>query len=132
MSFLTPGIFWVGQQTQLNHLARSQPGSHLDPPGVFIRGYARAVFDTIADRLPLVPHRAFAVLGEPCLLLGAVLFFSWGDATSAGLVKRRHPDSGVALRVWRAAVHGQYLLGHRFVALVQLNYAIGLVGGKKK
>jgi uncharacterized membrane protein len=21
MSFLTPGIFWVGQQTQLNHLA---------------------------------------------------------------------------------------------------------------
>ncbi len=24
MSFLTLGIFWVGQQTQLNHLARSQ------------------------------------------------------------------------------------------------------------
>jgi uncharacterized membrane protein len=23
MSFLTPGIFWVGQQTQLSHFARS-------------------------------------------------------------------------------------------------------------
>ena len=26
MSFLTLGIFWIGQQTQLNHLARSDRG----------------------------------------------------------------------------------------------------------
>ena len=27
---MTLGIFWVGQQTQLNHLERSEPQPHLD------------------------------------------------------------------------------------------------------
>jgi uncharacterized membrane protein len=45
MSFVTLGIFWVGQQTQLNHLEPLRPGSHLDSSSVSVCGHVAAVFD---------------------------------------------------------------------------------------
>jgi len=45
MSFLTLGIFWVGQQTQLNHLAPL----HLDSTGVSFYSHDHAVFHEASD-----------------------------------------------------------------------------------
>jgi len=56
MSFLTLGIFWMGQQTQLNHLQRSDgicPGC----TGIFVCGHADAIFNAAASEFPNTDRR---------------------------------------------------------------------------
>ncbi len=48
VSFMTLGIFWVGQQTQLNYLARSNRRSGVDSHPVSVRSDDHAVFDAAA------------------------------------------------------------------------------------
>jgi hypothetical protein len=45
MSFLTLGIFWNGQQTPLDRLARADHQFTSDPPGVSLRHNLEAVLD---------------------------------------------------------------------------------------
>jgi uncharacterized membrane protein len=135
MSFLTLGIFWVGQQTQLNHLARSDRNlawMHL----AFLFGVTIMPFSTrllgefIAYRLALL-----AYWGN-ILLLGVLLYRSWGYATGSGLVKEETPPE-VPAAICRRIVIAQslYAFGallsvvHTYVSiawivLVQLNYVI--------
>jgi uncharacterized membrane protein len=86
MSFLTLGIFWVGQQTQLNHLTRTDrrlTWVHL----VFLAAVTLMPFSTgfLAE---LITYRVpFVVYWLNLLLLGAMLFVSLRHATRAGLVK---------------------------------------------
>jgi uncharacterized membrane protein len=93
MSFLTLGIFWVGQQTQLNHFARADrhlAWIHL----AFLAGVAIMPFSTalpaefIAYRVALVTY--WANIG----ILGAVLLGAWRNARRAGLVR---PDTPAAV-----------------------------------
>ncbi len=107
MSFLTLGIFWVGQQTQLNHLKRS--GRNLSWIHiVFLFAVSLTPFSTmllagfIAYRLALIAYW-FNIL-----LLGATLYFSWKCATGSGLVKEDMP-SAVAAAICRRIVIGQAL-----------------------
>lgn len=137
MSFLTLGIFWVGQQTQLNHLARSDRGLswiHI----VFLFAVSITPFSTTllaeftAYRLALVEYWL------NILLLGTTLYFSWTCATAKGLVKSDIPAI-VPVAIKRRIVIGQLLYAFGamlcvintywsigFIVLVQLNYAIGL------
>lgn len=112
--------------------------------GIFAVAMTLLLLERFSTRLLIdfhSSHTALLAYGANILLLGAVLFFSWGYATRTGLVKGDiAPDVPAAicrpiliaqsLRVWRA-VRGQYLLELGFVALVQLNYASGLVGGRR-
>lgn len=87
MSFLTLGIFWVGQQTQLNHLTRSNRHLSWIHVAFFVCRHPDAVFhDTLlAD---FIRYRmALLVYWGNILLLGVVLYSSWGYAIRAGLVK---------------------------------------------
>jgi TMEM175 potassium channel family protein len=75
MSFLTLGIFWVGQQTQLSHLARSDRSLtwiHI----LFLFGVSLTPFSTML----LGEHTGFRiallVYWANILLLGLVLYFS--------------------------------------------------------
>ena len=86
ISFLTLGIFWVGQQTQLNQFSRSDRDLtwiHL----AFLFGVSLMPFSTmlLADyityRLPLVVYWLNIVV------LGALLFASARYARRAGLIK---------------------------------------------
>ena len=135
MSFLTLGIFWVGQQTQLNHLKRSDRSLswiHI----VFLFAVSLTPFSTmllagfIAHRLALIAYW-FNIL-----LLGATLYFSWKCASGAGLVKEDMP-AAVAAAICRRIMIGQALYAFgallclvntywsiAFIVLVQLNYAI--------
>ena len=137
MSFLTLGIFWVGQQTQLNHLERSERSLtwiHL----VFLFAVSLTPFSTslLAE---FVQYRvALVAYWLNIVLLGGMLFFSWTCATRGGLVNRDLPAAHIrAIR--RRIVIGQslYAFGAAlcfidtywsigFIMSVQVFYALGL------
>jgi uncharacterized membrane protein len=137
MSFLTLGIFWVGQQTQLNHLERSERSLtwiHL----VFLFAVSLTPFSTSLLAEFLQYRVALLAYWFNIVLLGATLFFSWTCATGNGLLKSELPPATIqAIR--RRIVIGQslYALGAAlclidtywsigFIVSVQLWYALGL------
>jgi uncharacterized membrane protein len=135
MSFLTLGIFWVGQQTQMNLLARSDrhfTWIHL----AFLLMVATMPFSTallaqfISFRIALVAYWL------NIFLLGAALFFGLRHASLGGLfaegvtsemqyASRRRIYVAQALYAFGAllCVVSTYL-SIAFIVLVQLNYAI--------
>jgi uncharacterized membrane protein len=135
MSFLTLGIFWVGQQTQLNRFARSDRNLAWIHLG-FLLAVSLMPFSTALLAEFITYRLALVVYWLNVLLLGAVLFGSWRYALRAGLVK---DDTTVDMRsaVERRIVIAQalYALGAvlcvlstyvsiAFIVLVQLNYVI--------
>ncbi len=135
MSFLTLGIFWIGQQTQLNHLARSNRSLswiHI----AFLFAVTLTPFSTML--LAEFPSYRMALLAYwiNILLLGAVLYLSWVCATAEGLVKDDIPAE-VPIAIKRRIVIGQALYAFgallcvfntywsiAFIVVVQLNYAV--------
>jgi uncharacterized membrane protein len=86
LSFLTLGIFWVGQQTQLNHLANSNIRlSWIHIAFLFfvtITPFSTALLaEFTAYRIALIAYWL------NILFLGFALYISWGCATRSGLVK---------------------------------------------
>jgi uncharacterized membrane protein len=137
MSFLTLGIFWVGQQTQLNHLEcseRSLSWIHL----VFLFGVSLTPFSTMLLAEFLAYRVALLAYWANILLLGATLFFSWVCATGNGLVKDDLPPATVqAIRRRIVVAQALYAFGAAlcvvstywsigFIVAVQLWYALGL------
>lgn len=135
MSFLMLGIIWVGQQTQLNHLARSDrhlTWIHL----AFLLAVTLMPFSTML--LASYPRFRVALLVYwfNLFLLGLILYFSWGYALRRRLVKDDVPPE-VPAAVCRRIQIAQLLyaigallcifstyLSIGFIVLVQLNYAI--------
>jgi uncharacterized membrane protein len=79
MSFLTLGIFWVGQQSQLNHLRRSD----VRLTWIHLAFLFAVTFMPFSTKL-LGAHHAYrtALLGYwgNILIFGATLYASWGYA----------------------------------------------------
>jgi uncharacterized membrane protein len=90
MSFLTLGIFWIGQQTQLNHLERSQRSLtwiHL----AFLAVVCLVPFTT-SFLAEFIRYRgALVVYWLNILLLGITLYFTWVCALDLGVVKSDLP-----------------------------------------
>jgi uncharacterized membrane protein len=85
MSFITLGIFWVGQQTQMNDLARSDRSfTWIHLPFLFavtIMPFSRKLLaEFIACRVTLLAY------WSNILLLGVAFDFSWNCAISSGLL----------------------------------------------
>ena len=135
LSFMTLGIFWVGQQTQLNFVARSD--RHLSWIHLaFLFTVTLTPFST-ALMAEFIAYRAALVLyWLNILALGAIVYASWAYLEHAGLLK---PDvaPGIGMAVRRRVVIAQalYALGAAlcaystlaslgFIVLVQLNYAV--------
>src|SRR5208283_3957836 len=107
MSFLTLGIFWVGQQTQLNHLARSD--RHLSWIHLgFLFAVTLSPFSTMLLAEFMVYRAALLVYWSNIVLLGAILYGSWGYALRAGLVKDDIPVD-VPAAICRRIMVGQAL-----------------------
>lgn len=80
MSFLTLGIFWVGQQTQSNHVERSDRNLswiHL----AFLLAVTLTPFSTSLLAEFIARRTALLLYWANILVLGAVLYASWGYAT---------------------------------------------------
>ncbi len=135
MSFLTLGIFWIGQQTQLNHFTRSDRDLAWIHLG-FLLVVSLTPFST-ALLAGFVTYRlALVVYWLNIFLLGAVLFASWRYASRAKLVKDEvtgEMREAVERRIVRA--QALYACGAALcvvstywsiavIVLLQLNYAI--------
>ena len=135
MSFMTLGIFWVGQQTQLNHLRRSDRALswiHL----VFLFAVSITPFSTMLLAGFFTYRVALIAYWLNILALGAALYFSWVCALGSGLVKEDlAPEASTAIK--RRILEGQSLYAAAALlcvfdtrwsigamVLVQLNYAI--------
>ena len=95
LSFMTLGIFWVGQQTQLNQLARSDRDLtwlHL----AFLFAVTLMPFSTqvIARFTSFRP--ALVVYWANILLLGLLLYASWCWSAGRGLLREDVPEGTVA------------------------------------
>jgi uncharacterized membrane protein len=135
MSFITLGIFWVGQQTQLNHLSRSDRNLSWSQPA-FLMAVTLMPFSTrlLAE---FARYRiALLVYWVNILLLGAVLYGSWGYAVRRGLVKTDLPSEAI-VAICRRIIIGQSLYAFgallcvfstrwsiAFIVFVQLYYAV--------
>jgi uncharacterized membrane protein len=135
MTFLTLGIFWTGQQTQLSHFAGSD--RHLSWINLaFLAAVATMPFSASLLSTYVTFRLALLLYWLNILVIGAILFASWTYACRHGLVK---PDMSVAVvtAIRRRIIVAQfyYALGASlclintywsmgFIAAVQLNYAI--------
>ena len=125
MSFITLGIFWVGQQTQLNHLERSDRNLtwiHL----AFLFVVTLLPFST-RMLVDFIDYRAaLIVYWLNILLFGIALYASWARAVRASLVKEDLPVAATAAichrivigqalyAFWRDALSIQHLSEHYF------------------
>ncbi len=107
MSFLTLGIFWVGQQTQLNYLARADRDLawiHI----AFLAGVATMPFSTMLLAEFITYRTAMLVYWVNLLLLGATLYWSWRHARHADLIKPDAP-AGIDQAIERRIIIAQSL-----------------------
>jgi uncharacterized membrane protein len=142
MSFLTLGIFWAGQQTQLNHL---REGSR-DLTWIHLGFLFTITIMPLSTRLlaEFIEFRAVLLLYWLNILLpGAMLYWSWMHAARHDLIKEdTAPEirGAICRRVLIAqslyafgallcVVHNDLSIG--FIVLVQLNYAIAPRVGKR-
>ena len=135
MSFLTLGIFWVGQQTQLNHLAkgdRNLAWLHL----AFLAIVAVMPFSTEFLASFIGFRTALVVYWLNILLLGAALLAAWRYARKAGLTGD-DVTPALSRAVYARILKAQtlYAIGAAlclisttwsiaFIVLVQLNYVV--------
>ena len=135
MSVMTLGIFWVGQQTQLNHFARADRNLawiHI----AFLCAVCLTPFSTSLLAEFIHYRIALGVYWFNILLLGASLYWSWSYATRNHLLEDDVP-SDIHSAVVRRIVIAQslYAAGAALgfldtyyaiaaIVLVQVNYAI--------
>ncbi len=135
MSFLTLGMFWIGQQTQLNHLARSSRGLswiHI----AFLFAVSLTPFSTQLLAQFLSYRVALLVYWLNIFLLGLTLFLSWKCAVASRLIKPGISQQ-VHVAIERRIVRAQtlYAVGAALclvstsvsiavIVLLQLNYAV--------
>lgn len=135
MSFLTLGIFWAGQQTQLNHIAegtRDLTWIHL--------GFLFAItLMPLSTRLlaEFITYRsALGIYWLNIFVQGAMLYWSWSYATHHDLIRPDTPGeirNSICRRIFLA--QSLYAAGAALclirtwisiavIVVVQLNYAI--------
>lgn len=141
MSFLTLGIFWAGQQTQLNQL---REGSR-DLTWIHLGFLFTITLMPLTTRLlaEFITYRAALILYWLNILLpGLILLGSWSYATRHELIKSETPEEvhgAICRRILIA--QGLYAFGALlcifsnylsigFIVLIQLNYAIAPRFGK--
>jgi uncharacterized membrane protein len=135
MSFLTLGIFWAGQQTQLNHLAegtRDLTWIHLG----FLFAITLLPLSTRLLAEFITFRGALGIYWLNILLLGFMLYWSWKHAMRAELIKADTSQEVRASICKRILIAQSLYAGGAalcvintwvsigVIVLVQLNYAI--------
>lgn len=135
MSFLTLGIFWAGQQTQLNFIeegTRNLTWIHLG----FLFSITLMPLSTRLLGEFIEFRTAIGLYWLNILVPGAMLFWSWSHATHQGLIKQDTPPeirNSICRRILIAqslyAAGAALCLIHTWISiaaivLAQLNYAI--------
>ena len=128
MSFLTLGIFWNGQQTQMNYLARCDR----DLTWMYILFLFAVTLTPFSTKLlaAFFAYRlALVVYWLNILLMGVVLYGSWRYASRAGLIKE---DAPVEIRraIRRRVVIAQSLYAAgALLCIIGTRWSIGFIFG---
>jgi uncharacterized membrane protein len=135
MSCLTLGIFWAGQQTQLNHFERGNRDlTWIHIAFLFVVSVLPFSTRLLAEFIDF--RTALLLYWVNIFALGAILYASWRYATQAGLLKDDVPvEVRRAIRRRIVIAQALYALGAAlcffntywsigFIVLLQLNYAI--------
>lgn len=135
MSFATLGIFWIGQQTQLNYLARGSRELAWLHIG-FLFAVTLVPFSTALIATFIAERAALLAYWGNILLLGLLLLASWRCAGHSGLIRPDAPG-GIGAAVERRIIIAQALyaagaalcvvstwLSLGAIVLVQLNYVL--------
>jgi len=135
MSVMTLGIFWVGQQTQLNHFARADRNLawiHIS----FLCAVSLTPFSTSLLAEFIHYRTALLVYWFNIFLLGLTLYWSWSYATRARFLSAEVPAEihpavvrriVIAQSLYAAGAALCFLNTYYSIAaivLVQVNYAI--------
>jgi uncharacterized membrane protein len=135
MSIMTNGIFWVGQQTQLNYFGRSDRNLawiHI----AFLCAICLTPFSTSLLAEFIHYRTALLVYWTNILLLGLMLYWSWSYATRAKLLADDLPPEihpaiirriAIAQSLYAAGAALCFLNTYYSIAaivLIQINYAI--------
>ena len=143
MSFVTLGIFWAGQQTQLNHMAE---GSR-DLTWIHLAFLFSITLMPLSTRLlaEFITYRtALLFYWLNILVPGVTLYWSWSYAVRNNLIKSDTPEE-VRASICRRILIAQSLyaagaalclistwVSIAVIVLVQLNYAIAPRFGPRK
>ena len=123
MSFLTLGIFWAGQQTQLSHIGQGTR----DLTWIHLGFLFSITFMPLSTRLlaEFITYRAaLGIYWLNIFIPGAMLYWSWAHASHANLIKADTPEEvrgsicrrvliAQSLYAARAALCFQHLGQHR-------------------
>ncbi len=135
MSIMTNGIFWVGQQTQLNYFARSDRNLAWIHIG-FLSAICLTPFSTSLLAEFIHYRTALLVYWSNILILGLFVYWSWSYATRAHLLADDVPPEVHPAIIRRIVVaQSLYAAGAALcfintyysiaaIVMVQLNYAI--------
>ena len=137
LSFLTLGIFWHGQQSQLAYLERSD--RHYSWLQLSFLAFVAMLPFTTSLLAEFITYRvALVIYWLNILLFGITLTVSWTYARAAGLIRAEMPEA-VHKAIRRRTIVGQSLyafgvllcvfdtrLSIAFIVAVQLNFAFGL------
>jgi uncharacterized membrane protein len=135
MSFLTLGIFWVGQQTQLSYIGRGDRNFAWIQI-VFLLAVSLTPFSTALLAEFITFRTALLLYWLNVLFLGVIVYASWAYANHAKLVKNDiTPDIRRAIERRIVVAQSLYAFGAAlcaintyvsitFIVLLQLNYAI--------
>ncbi len=135
MSLMTLGIFWVGQQTQLNRLARA------DRDLTWLHFLFLAVITVLPFTTRLLAEFfelrvALAIYWANILFAGATLYAAWAYSERAGLIADSAPaEFSRAIRRRIIVAQALYLagalaglysppLGVALIIVIQINYAV--------
>lgn len=126
MSMMTLGIFWVGQQTQLNHFARSDRNLawiHI----AFLCAVCLVPFTTSLLAEFIHYRTALIVYWLNILLLGAMLYWSWSYATRAQLLSEEAPEEIHPAVVRRIVIAQSLYAGGAALCFIDTYYAIAAI-----
>jgi len=127
MSFLTLGIFWAGQQTQLNHIAkctRDLTWIHL----VFLFAVTLLPLSTRLLAEFITYRSALLIYWLNILALGVMLYWSWTYATHADLIKADTPEEVRSSICKRILIAQSFYAGGAALCVINTWVSIGVIG----
>ena len=126
MSFMTLGIYWVGQQTELNHFARSDRNLtwiHL----AFLLAVSLMPFSTGLLAEYITYRLALFLYWLNLLLLGVMLYASWRYAERARLFKEDMPVEVRTATIRRIVIYQSMYAFGALLCIISTYLSIGFL-----
>ncbi|MBC9931202.1 TMEM175 family protein [Chitinophaga qingshengii] len=144
LSFMTAGIFWVGQSAQFAYIHKSD--RNLNWISLLFLLFVSLLPFSTAFLSDYTNYRfAIFVYWFNILMLGVSLYINWSYAVKHGFVETEEGNEAISGAIKQRIVVAQLLyfagallcfintyLSIGFIILVQLNYAFGIISGRNK